>query len=271
MQTLTNLTSYLPADLDLVSGLKFIGILVIAMVFIGMLGRLVFGKGSSLNQAVSTSMGILCIYALTIVVYTFNPYQLSRFLAPLPFVTFDSSSLYIFSFSGASFPAVCTQVLSMVILAFLVNLMDSFMPRGKRLLGWFFYRFLTVVLAMMLHYIVTWIFNTFLPGALVTYAPMILLGTLVIMIGLGLLKFILGLVLTVVNPLLGALYAFFFSNKIGMQLSKAVLTTLILSILVYALNYLGFSVISISAAALQTYIPLIVALLFLWYLIGHVL
>lgn len=270
MQTLTNLTS-LAADLDFVSALKFIGILVIAMVVLGFIGRAIFGSRSSLNQSISLAMGILCVYALTIVVYTFNPHGLSRFLAPLPFVTFSGEVLYIFSFASADFPLICAQILSMVILAFLVNMMDSFMPRGKHVLGWLFYRTLTVLLAMVLHYIVTWLFNTFLSGVLVSYGPMILLGTLVIMISLGLLKFILGLVLTVANPLLGALYAFFFSNKFGKQLSKALLTTLILCILVYALNYLGYSAISISPAALQAYIPLIVALLFLWYLIGHIL
>lgn len=271
MQNLTGLTAFLAANLDLVSTLKFIGILVIAMVILGFIGKAIFGSGSSLNQALSLAMGILCVYALTIVVYTFNPSGLSKFLAPLPFVTFRGETLYIFSIAGADFPTVCSQVLSMVILAFLVNMMDSIMPKGKHLLGWFFYRFLTVVLAMALHYIVVWIFNTFMPGTMVTYAPMILLGTLVIMVFLGLLKAILGLVLTLSNPLLGGLYAFFFSNKIGKQVSKALLTTLILAIFVYSLNYFGYSTISISAAALQSYIPLIVALLFLWYLIGYVL
>lgn len=271
MQNLTGLTAFLAANLDLVSTLKFIGILVIAMVLLGFIGKAVFGSGSSLNQSLSLAMGILCVYTLTIVVYTFNPRGLSKLLAPLPFVTFRSEELYIFSFAATDFPTVCSQILSMVIVSFLVNMMDSIMPKGKHLLGWIFYRFLTVVLAMILHYIVVWVFNTFMPGVMVAYAPMILLGTLVIMVFLGLLKAILSLVLTLTNPLLGGLYTFFFSNKVGKQISKALFTTLILCLLVYALNYFGYSVISISPAALLSYIPLIVALLFLWYLIGYVL
>lgn len=270
MQTLTNLAE-MAAELDIISTLKFIGLLVIAVIVFGFIGRAIFGSRSSLNQALSLALGILCVYALTIVVYTFDPKGLSRLLAPLPFVTFSGDRLYIYSIIGSDFPSLCSQTLSMVILAFLTNLMQEFLPQGKRVIGWFFYRFLTVVMAILLHFAVSWLFNTFLPGTLVTYAPMILLGTLVIMITLGLLKFILGLVLTVANPLLGALYSFFFGNKLGKQLSKALLTTIILCVLVYVLNYLGFSVISITAAALQAYIPLIVALLFLWYLVGHVL
>lgn len=271
MNSLINFSAFIPADLNFLSALKFIGLIVIGFVVLGFIGRAIFGGRSNLNQAIALSLGILCVYAATIVIYTFNPHGLSRFLAPLPLVTFSDDVLYVFSFSGATFPVICSQILSMVILAFLVNMMDSFMPLGKNVLGWFFYRMLTVLLAMVLHYFVVWIFNILMPDTMVTYAPMILLGTLVIMIGLGLLKFILGLVLTVANPLLGALHAFFFSNKVGKQISKAVLTTFLLCLFAYGLNYLGYAAISISASALQAYIPLIVALLFLWYLIGHIL
>ena len=37
------------------------------------------------------------------------------------------------------------------------------------------------------------------------------------------------------------------------------------------MEYFGYTVISITAAALMTYIPLALILLVLWYLIGHVL
>ena len=124
---------------------------------------------------------------------------------------------------------------------------------------------------MVLHYGVTWAFNTFLPGALAAYAPIILLGILAAMLILGFLNIILSLVLTVVNPVIGALYTFFFSNVIGKQITKAVVTTIILCALVVVLNYFGYAVISITPYTLGTYIPLIVTLLILWYTLGHVL
>ena len=159
-----NLTAFLAADLELVSTLKFIGLLVIAMAVFGFIGRAVFGSKSSLNQALSLAMGILCVYALTIVVYTFDPKGLSRFLAPLPFVTFRGESLHIFSIVSADFPAVCAQVLSMVVLAFLVNMMDGFMPKGKHLIGWFFYRFLTGKVFVMIHRVSSFgLFGNILP------------------------------------------------------------------------------------------------------------
>ncbi len=271
MLTLSTLTSYLPADLDFAGALKFIAIFAGAMLIIGAVARMLLGQQSGLNRALSAAMGILCIYAVTIVVYTFNPYDLSKFLAPLPFATFGEDVLTIFSFRSAEFPAICTQLVSMILLAFLVNLLDSILPKGqKNMLLWFILRAVMVVLAMGLHYLVCWGFNLFLPGVLAAYAPTILLVALVGSLVIGLLNVILSLVLTVINPIFGAMYAFFFSNLIGKQLGKAVLTTAILCGVVYALEHFGYGVIAISAAALQAYIPAILALLVLWYVTGHI-
>ena len=269
--TIANHASYIPADIELASMLKFIVIFAFLSVFVGLLGRVVFGTRSGLNHAMSSVMGILFIYALTIVIYTFNPKNLAQYLAPLPFVSFSGEKLYIFSFLNSGFPEICSQVLSMVILAFLVNLLDTLIPKGKKITGWYLLRFLTVVLAIVLHTALTWAIDTYLPGTLVLYAPMILLVILLAMLLLGVAKFLLGLVLTVANPILGAIYSFFFANIIGKQISKAVLTTIVLCVIVYLLEHFGYAVISIAVAALGAYIPLILALLVLWYLIGHVL
>jgi glutamine synthetase len=49
------------------------------------------------------------------------------------------------------------------------------------------------------------------------------------------------------------------------------LTTAIMAGLVYALNYFGISVIYIGTAVLTAYIPLLIVLLILWYVIGKVI
>lgn len=271
MDLINEFLTVLPSDLDFLGTLKFLGIFAGIVLVVGFLGRIILGKRSSLNHAVSSAMGILCIYAVTVVIYTFNPYDLSRYLAPLPFVSFSGDRLALLSLSGIELTSVCYEVLSMVILAFLVNLLDTWIPKGKKIIGWYGYRFLTVILAMVLHYAVTWLINTYLPGTLVVYAPMILLGILGAMLILGFLNIVLSLVLTVVNPVIGALYTFFFSNIFGKQITKAVITTVILCAVVAALHYFGFSVISISVSALGSYAPMIATLLILWYMLGHVL
>ena len=269
--SISTVLANLPADIDIIAMMKFVGVFAFVILFIGLLCRVVLGKLSSMNHAVSSAMGILFIYALTIVIYTFDPYALSEYLAPLPFVTFSGDVLHIFSFEGAELTEICREVLSMVILAFLVNLLDIWIPKGKKLFSWFILRLFTVLLAMVFHYFVQWAFNAFLPGVLVTYAPTILLCILGATLFLGFANLLLSLVLTIVNPLLGALYTFFFSNMIGKQISKAVFTTAILSAVVYALNYYGYAAIGISAGILGNYVPLLAVLLVLWYLLGQVL
>lgn len=268
---LSELTKYLPMEISLPETLKFTLIFAVGSLLLALIARAAFGTRSSLNHAVSSSMGILFVYALTVIIYTFNPVDLDRFLSPLPFVRFSGEYMSLFSFADASLPEICTQVVSMVILAFLVNLLDTFIPKGKKIIGWYLYRFLTVILAMGAHYLVTHLFARFLPGVLVTYAPMILLGILLGLLLLGVLKFLLGLALTVVNPILGGIYTFFFSHLIGKQLTKAVLSTALLCAVFYLLERFGYSIICIAAGALVAYVPLILALLVLWYLIGHVL
>lgn len=265
------LAAYIPTQVDFMHMLKFVCLFALVALVGGAVGRVAFGKRSSLNHAVSSAMGILFMVIVTALIYIFNPYSLSQYLSPLPYVAFTGDYMVLFSFPGSDFPTICSEVLSMIILAFLVNLLDTFIPKGKSILGWYLLRFLTVLLAMAAHILVTWAIATFVPVSLATYAPVILLGILAAMLLLGVLNVLLGTVLTVVNPFLGAVYAFFFSNVIGKQLSKAVVTTILLTVLAVALEYLGYTVLYIAGAALGTYTPLLIVLLILWYLIGHIL
>jgi hypothetical protein len=156
-------------------------------------------------------------------------------------------------------------------LAFLVNLADRWLPKGENIFSWLFFRCLTVLLGMVMHFVAVWLLTTYLPADFMTYAPMILLGVLGALLLLGASKVVLGLILTAVNPIIGGIYAFFFSHDVGKQLTKAVVTTAILCVLVFLIDHFGYSVISVSAAALVAYIPMILILLVLWYILGHVL
>ena len=270
-QAVKHASSYLPTEIDLVNAAQFMLFFAAGVLILSVLSRVVLGKRSSLNHSLSSAIGILFIYAVTIVVYTFKPWNLELLLSPLPFVSFSGQFLVIFPIADAQFPALCSQLLSLVILAFLVNLIDTFLPKGDNPITWFVLRLLTVVVSMILNLAARWAFQTYLPGVLVTYAPSILLVLLVVLMLSGVLNLILGLVISMTNPFLGAMYTFFFSNIVGKQLSKAVFTTAIISAVVFLLGEFGYTVISVSSAALAGYIPLAVVLLLLWFLIGHLL
>ncbi|MDO5546692.1 MAG: hypothetical protein Q4F81_12905 [Eubacteriales bacterium] len=263
--------SYLPVEVDLMSAAQFMLYFSAISLILGVMGRLVLGKRSSLNSSVSSAMGILFIYALTVVIYTFRPWNLDALLSPLPFATFTGEYLILLPITDVQFPALCAQVLSLVVLAFLMNLVDTFMPKGKNILTWLLLRILTLAVCMGLHLVVNWAFRTYLPNVLVTYAPMVLLLILCFCLLSGVVNLLLGMVIAVANPFLGAMYTFFFSTVVGKQVSKAIFSSAIICAVMYLLDLFGYTVISICAASLATYIPLALILLVLWYLIGSVL
>ena len=245
-------------------------VLLIGSLVFGLLSRFIFGKKSVLCSAVSSAIAILLIYALTVVIKGFG-LQFNGLLAPLPFATVSDSGLALFSFAGAHYTVICSEILSMIILAFLVNLIDGWMPKGKKVWGWLVWRCVTVIAAFAAHILVVWLFGYLLPEGLVTYAPTVLLGLLVIMLLTGSLKLVVGALLTTVNPIIAGLYTFFFATVIGKQVSKAMLTTLLLVGLVVLLRYLGIVIISISMTALYAYIPFLLALLVVWYVVNRLL
>lgn len=263
--------AFSPLDLDLIHIAKFLLFFTLCSLVLSTLGRLVLGKHSSLNRSLSSAIAILFIYAVTIVVYTFQPMHLERYLSPLPFVTFFGDYLVIMPVIGIYPTVFARELLSLIILAFLVNLLDVLVPQGKSILGWYCLRFFTVGVAMVLHLVTRWSLDTYLPNFLVTYAPMVLLLILVAMILLGFFNAVIGLVLTIANPIIGAIYAFFFSNLVGKQITKAVFTAGILCVILFVLNHYSYNFIHISMSALTAYIPMGGVCLILWYLIGHLL
>ena len=258
-------------ELDSLTFLNDIGIACGIILILSVLGRMIFGKKSDINHAVSSAIGILAVYILGVFLYG-TSHLLSGLLSSLPFVAVQDGKLALFSFSGAQFPEICAMLVRMVVLAFLVNLMDTLLPKGKNLFVWLLLRLITVLLAVLCQGLIVWLSEMYLPETIIQYAPIVLLGLLVAMLLLGALKLLVGIALATINPIIGALYTFFFSSLVGKQLSKAVLTTLLLSLLVHGLNYIGYTVIALTAGiSIMTLLPLILALLALWYLVHQVL
>lgn len=270
-QLIAGILPYLPSKEQIQELFPYVSIFALILLGIGIVGRVVLGKRSALNHSVSSSMAVLFIYIVTTAIYSFSLFDLQTRLPSLPFITLAEDTLVLFPFRGTSLHLICTQVLPLLILCFLVNLLDDFIPQGKNPVTWFLLRFVTIGFAMFLNTVTFWAFNTFLPTVLVTYAPMILLGVLVALLLLGVVNVLLGLVLTVVNPILGGIYAFFFSNMIGKEITKAVFSTVLLCILFLVLEQLGFCALDISESNLITFLPMTCFTMVLWYLLGHTL
>ena len=245
-------------------------VMTVGSLVFGFIGRFAFGKKSVLNQSISSAIGILFIYAVTVVIHSYG-LDLKFLASPLPFVAISDGWLSIFPITQSGYVAICGELLNMVILAFLVNLVNSWMPNGKKLFSWLFFRVISVALGMVAFAGANYLLTMFLPEGLLTWAPVILLGLLVIMLLVGALKGLMGALLASVNPLIGFLYTFFFANVVGKMLTRAMLTTLLMSALIYGLNYLGVTALAIGTAVLVAYIPLLLLLLVLWFIVGKLL
>ena len=245
-------------------------ILLLGTFLISIFGRFVFGKRSSLNIAVSSAFAILFIYAGVVVLGTFGG-EYAKFVTPLPFVNISGDKLLLFSFVGAHYTTICSEVLSMVILAFLVNLADRCFPRGKNIFTWLIFRIVTVIFAFIAHFLVVAILARYVPEGIATYAPVVLVAIVILLLLTGALKILVGAALTTVNPIIGGLYTFFFANVIGKMITRAVLTTAILAGLIYTLGAIGVTGISIAAATLPAYIPILIIVVVLWFIVGRFL
>lgn len=262
-------TYFAEFGLDLESFLQSFGLIIVGTFLISAIGRFIFGKRSTLVAAVSSAIGLLFVYALNIVLRSaWADFQ--EFITPLPFVSITGDTLTLFQFSGADYTVICTEILSLIILAFLMNVIDRFIPKGKNLFTGILFRAITVILAQAGHMLVHYLMTSFLPVDILVYAPTIVLGILILMLLTGCLKFLVGLFLTTIHPVIAIFYTFFFANVVGKMITKAVLTTTILCGLVYGLEALGITTICIALEALIAYIPLMIILLLLWYWIPKI-
>lgn len=249
---------------------KFVGMLALGVLLLSSLTHFLFGKENQINLAVTAAMEILCVYVVNIVIYALGlHYEL--FLAPLPFVTIVEDYLFLFPVLSADLNALCDQGLRLLIIAFLVNLIGGLIPQGQRLLTWTVLRLITVSLSVVALYGADMLLATYVPQGLSEYAPTVLVLSLAALIALGSLKIFVGAALAFLDPIIAALYTFFFSNIIGRALARALVSTLLIGALLAGLNYLQIGVLHIAAAALKAYIPLLAVVVLLWYFVGRVL
>lgn len=258
-------TTFDPAKYFLYLFIAVAGIFLIVGIF-----RLFLGKGSLVNCSISAAIAILCIYAIDILVFSFGT-KLQFLFKPLPFVSISKEYLTIFPIMDASLQEICKEIVNLLVLAFMINLLEMWLPKGRTFLSWFGFRFLSMGISLCLYYCIDLFLNSVFPGSMMDVAPLILLGAVLVAFTLGFLKLIVGGALAFINPLLGIFYAFFFSKAVGKQLRRAMVTTLLLTALVYALNYFALTSVSIATVALMTYLPIILIGLIVWYIVGKFL
>lgn len=270
---LTSLFSRLEAlatSLDWITVIKTAAIFAVVLFAAGTVIRLVLGKGSNLTCAVSASLSVLLVYLAALLLYLFLP-EIRAQLSQLPFVFVDDQRFILRTLSELSEPVFYGSLVRLALLAFLVNLLESLLPQGETFLRWYLWRGVTVLLALALYSFFTTLIEAAAPQVFTIWAKYVILGAWTVILLSGALKVLFSLVLTVVNPIIGFLYTFFFSNLFGSQFSKSILTTLILVALIAALNHLGLRVFSFDGFSLAAYGPTCIIAIVTLYLFGKFL
>lgn len=236
---------------------------------LGFVFRLFFGAHCLVNRSISGFLNVLFVYAVTVTIYTLRPWNLTQYLSPLPFAIFREDILIITSSACSTVSLLCSQLLSLIILCFIIHLLNFVLPNGRSFFGWLLFRLIAVGLAILLDLAANWALNTFLPDVIANSAPVVLMAVLVVAILVSLFNPLLCILFTVANPVIGLLYTFFFSNTIGKNLTRAVLSAALTCALFYLMQYAGFGVIDITPHALLTYAPFAAALAGIWFVFDY--
>lgn len=257
-------------QIDWIAALKIACILALIIFGAGAILRSIFGRGSSLTRSVSATLNILLIYLTSIVLYYYFP-TLRAWFSTLPFITLTSDHLFIWGLSGLPDLIFYPAILQMAVLAFFVNMLETYLPRGRNLISWYLYRVITGLCAFALYTGFSYLVHSFAPEIFGTWSKPIILGFWGIILLVAVLKLLLSAILTVLNPILGACYAFFFHSLFGKQFSKAILTTVFMVLIVYYLNQTGYTQLVFSDLSMATYGPVSIIMLIALYLFGSIL
>ena len=257
----------IPATLE--KSIILSALLIVFVLGLGLVFRLFFGRNCAVNRGISGFLEVLFIYAATVTVYTLKPWNLTQYLAPLPFAIFRGDILIVSYSACSTIPLLCSQLLSLIILCFIVHLLNFVLPRGRSFIPWLLMRAVCVVLAVGVDLAANWALNAFLPAVIAESAPVALITVLAVTLLVSLFNPLLCILFTAANPIVGLLYTFFFSNTIGKNLTRAVLSAGMVFALFYGMDYFECIVINITPGALLRYSPFALALLGVWYVFDY--
>lgn len=234
----------LPNTIHIGQPYTFLVYCLIGILVFGYLLKL-FNKCPNLREGIVSALGIVVMYLFCTVIYTFRIPVISRFLAPLPFVKFENQTvqliLYKFTDTGiVDVIALSNQVASMLLLSFCVSQIYKFRHGNLKGFGWFCFRFITTFICIGANYGANLLQNmimAYVPEgfwrSFVEILPFGLLCTLLVLLFIGSLKKFMLHILKVMNPTFEGLSGFFFTNKFGTILTRAICATALLGAFTY--------------------------------------
>lgn len=252
--------------------LPTLGFIIAAVFILAALIRVIADKASRYNHALASAMALLFAYMFLMLIHNESaPGFVKDALEILPLVTYENNKIALFSFSGANILDIFRQFLHTFILSFILIGLDDLIPDAKNGLAWIVLQVAIAFIAVFLYWGVIKGINYFLPGVLDSHAPLILGCILLFMVALGVMKVILGLLLVAVNPLLGAISAFFGTSPVGKALGKAALCALLLCAVAFFMGSNGLTTFQLADLNFVVCVLPMLVLLLLWFVVGYIL
>lgn len=243
---------------------------LLCLLLISSLFRFLFGKKAQIGKAITSAMEVICLYLIFILARFFLP-GCTFFEKGLPFLSVEQDQIVLFSLMSGNFSHLMSQIVRLLLICFLLNLLNSLIPEGKKFRVWFPLRVITVILALWLNYTLETYLALYFPNGLEAYSIPIIIGVMFLLLAMGSLRFIVGLTIGFFEPLIGALYTFFFSNFFGRALARTLVSTGLLMALLWFMNAQQVTVISIGTLSLLPLIPIVVIVILLWYWLDRII
>lgn len=262
----------LPEGFDPNGMLSFLGFVIAVVFILGVLIRVIHQKKSKYNHALASALALLFAYTMLMWLHGGFLTDLTKdALQALPLIDYDGEKVRLFQVAGNDAKTVCAEFLHVFILSFILIGLDDLIPDAKNGLAWIVLQMFITVVTLVLYWFVMKCFDHFFPNILDTFAPLILVAILGFMIILAVLKVILGFLLVAVNPLLGAISAFFSTSPVGQAVGKAALCSIFLfAVCIYMCNNDMSTFVLADMNFIVCILPMAVTV-GLWFVVGSIL
>lgn len=278
----------LPEDLYITQPFVFLLYWCIGIFLVSLILKLL-NKGPHLRAGIISALSILIMYVVCLLIYIHKPLGLENYIAPLPFIKLDGDSLTLGIYQmteGGNLDILgfCNQIASMLLLAFLVNQIYAFKPGNLKSPGWLVFRLFSTMFCIGFHYaayrilqkILSMVPEEGLMRSLLPYTPIALMGFLLIAFFIGWLKNVMKHFFKVVNPTYEGLSGFFYVNKFGVIVTRAMYSTLLLTVFAYGLQGELEKAYQIPALTISTLVGIpgiakLIPLFLLWLICGFML
>lgn len=214
------------------------------LIFFAALILKLINKMPNTREGIIAALSILVFCVAYALIHIFKPLGLDEYLVlPLPFLDFQEGNMILMAYEvnekgWVVIPKFCSNITSLLLLAFLVNQIYAFKPGNLKTPGWLVFRFFSTLIAIGVYYGVDMVLRKFLnkipDGSelqhFMRFVPFLLLGALIALFLVAWCKKHMGIFQKVINPAFEGMYGFFFKNRFGVQLTRAMATTLILTL-----------------------------------------